>query len=144
MSQRRILVSAVVLLGCVGVAARGQPPDAVPAWIEEGRKSKLGVGVKSTKKGAVVQFVVEGSPAWRAGLESGDVILSVDWFTVGMIDGVEYPLRSEVRRVRGVGAFKVWNPRTQRVKTKRIDLGRDREDDGDDEEGGDDGYRRKP
>jgi predicted metalloprotease with PDZ domain len=117
------------LLGLIGLwqtEARGQPRpsrDPEKTLIEEGRKGKLGVVAHTVANGARIMYVTKGSPAWEAGLEPGDVIVSVDGFTVGFIDGVEFPLQSEVRRIKGSGAFRIRSWRTGEIVTKTIRIG---------------------
>jgi predicted metalloprotease with PDZ domain len=125
----QVLVAAGAALGQDSPKA-DRPPKA-PA--EEGRTARLGVIPRTVRDGALIVNVLPDSPAQKAGLEPGDVILSVDGYKVGVVAGLEYPLQSEVRRVKGVGAFKIRSRRTGKVVTKEIRLG-----------GGPEGGDRKP
>lgn len=117
----------VITVGLNVLRAQPQVPARPPekTLIEEGRKSKLGVYHRTVANGALIVYVVSDSPAYKGGLEPGDVIISVDGFTVGFIDGVEYPLQSETRRVKGTGAFKIRSVRTGEIVTRDIKLGDD-------------------
>jgi predicted metalloprotease with PDZ domain len=129
-----LLVTALALIfratlpsdACYGEAPETKPPEKV--LIEEGRKGKLGVACRTVPNGALILHVLKDSPAYKVGIEAGDVILSVDGFTIGFIDGLEFPLQSEVRRVKGVGAFKIRNRRTGEVVTKTITLATEKKD----------------
>ncbi|MBX9580138.1 MAG: PDZ domain-containing protein [Gemmataceae bacterium] len=140
-------LAGLVLLGGVGSAVDPPATAEVPTVIKGGATIRLGVVAQTTANGARILSVTRGSPAAKAGLEPGDQVLSVDGFTVGVIKGVPFHLWSEVRRVRGVGVFKVRDKRTGEVVTMRINLGAG-SGPGDDEDGGDEdgdgGYRRKP
>lgn len=126
---RGLFVAAVIVTGAAPGFLGGQPPmPASPpekTLIEEGRKSKLGVYPRTVANGAQIMYVVPDSPAYKIGLEPGDVIVSVDGFTVGFIDGLEYPLQSEIRRVKGTGTFKIRSVRTGEIVTRDIKLGDD-------------------
>jgi predicted metalloprotease with PDZ domain len=124
----------IVMVACAIAATSvlGQQPksvaaktEGVPVFLPEGRNSKLGIVAKTEVNGARILYVVKDTPAYHAGLEAGDVILSVDGFPVGLIDGVEYPVQSEIRRVKGTGIFKIRDFRTQEIVTKKIQLGPD-------------------
>jgi hypothetical protein len=90
--------------------------------VKGGRKNFLGVEVQTLQNGSLIKKVFRGYPAWKAGIEVGDIVLSVDGFTVGYIDGAEYPLQSEVRRVEGIGKFEIKCRRTKEIVTLEIDL----------------------
>lgn len=82
----------VVELRRVGSANSGglvevMPEAAAPA--AEGGSGWLGVQLEMGEGGtAVVQSVVEGSPAEKAGLQAGDVFQRVDGEEVGSVDGL--------------------------------------------------------
>jgi len=103
-----------------------QPPTSgseKPLREPEGeRKVKLGVKAVTRANGALILEVAKDSPADKAGIEPGDLIVSVDGFTIGIIDNLEYPLQSELRRVKGTGEFKIRNWRTGEVQTRKINL----------------------
>jgi S1-C subfamily serine protease len=106
-----------------------QPAPAQPAPVapsaEEGRRNRLGVYAVSTPRGVLITEVVSDQPAAQAGLQAGDLILKVDGYPVGIIQGVDYPLHSEVRRARGVARFEVREARTGQVVEKPIRVGPD-------------------
>ena len=67
----RLLETGKVTRGWLGVVLQPLTPDLAAAFGADG------------KKGALVSEVSPGSPAARAGLESGDVVLEIDGHTVG-------------------------------------------------------------
>lgn len=121
MTNPRILLGCFALLSLVASSVDGQ--EKKPALINEGRSQEIGVVARSQNDGAVILAVAKDSLAAKAGFEVGDIIHSVDNFTIGLIDGVDYPLHSEVRRIRGVGMFEITNHQTKKVAKVEIKLG---------------------
>ncbi|MCA8984043.1 MAG: PDZ domain-containing protein [Planctomycetaceae bacterium] len=75
---------------------------------------KLGFKGYITRRGMVVTHVLRGTPAWRIGLEPGDVIVSVDGFQLYREGDYERAMRGagrvvdlEVEDTRGRGVFLV-------------------------------------
>jgi hypothetical protein len=128
----RLGLLMLVLLGSISSwqsKCQGQTPsprEREKPLIKEGRKTPLGVVSQTTANGALITYVVRDSPAWKAGLQSGDVILSIDGYTVGIIDGLPYHPWSEVRRIKGAGVFKI-KSRQGEIVSKTISLGTDAE-----------------
>lgn len=124
--MRAILVGVAVAVCATGMPVQGQPPKAKPpgkTLVEEGHYPKLGVSYGLIREGAYITDVAKDSPAWKAGLEKGDVIMKVDGYTIGIIDGLMFPLQSEVRRVRGTGSFEIKSSRGGKIVTVGINLG---------------------
>ncbi len=72
------------------------PPQSVRLEIPEERTGGIGVRFLPMSTGMRVVSVVEGGPAWEAGLEVGDVIVTVDGEAVDGLDQQEF-----VRRMTG-------------------------------------------
>jgi len=72
------------------------PPQSVRLEIPEERTGGIGVRFLPMSTGMRVVSVVEGGPAWDAGLEVGDVIVTVDGEAVDGLDQQEF-----VRRMTG-------------------------------------------
>jgi S1-C subfamily serine protease len=125
----RLALLGLVLLGSISSwhnECRGQiprPREPGKLLIEAGRKTPLGVGSVTMADGALVTYVVPDSPGWKAGLEPGDVILSIDGYRVGIIDGLPYHPWSEVRRIKRAGVFKIRDRHTGEIVSKTITLG---------------------
>lgn len=86
---------------------------------------QLGVTGDNTNTGVVIRSVAPGSAAAKARLESGDTILNVNGFQVGMVDGRLYDLSEElVRRADSNGAVTliVQDNRTLRMAQVRVQL----------------------
>jgi carboxyl-terminal processing protease len=75
------------------------PPDEFQAFESdtEGQFGGIGIEVETRNEQLVVLSPIEGSPAERAGIESGDVIVSVDGK-----DAASQPLDRLVKHLRGV------------------------------------------
>jgi len=71
-------------------------PQAVRLQFPEERTGGIGVRFMPTSTGMRVVSVVEGGPAWEAGLEVGDMIITVDGEAVDGLDQQEF-----VRRMTG-------------------------------------------
>ena len=74
----------------------GGPPQSVRLELPEERTGGIGVRFIPVRSGMRVMSVVEGGPAWEAGLEVGDVIITVDGEAVDGLDQQEF-----VRRMTG-------------------------------------------
>ena len=88
---------------------------------------RLGVYAVNTPTGVRVTRVLPGSPAWRVGLEHGDVIVTVDGYQVGYVRGRLYPLGEELQRragPRGDVLLMVQDVRTDRLLNLDITLER--------------------
>lgn len=99
------------------------PPRPRPArWI-------LGVHAYNTDTGVVITRVQPGSPAWREGLERGDVIVTVDGYQVGYVDGYVYYLGDELQKRadrEGRVLLLVQNVRDRRLLNLEVRLQRNR------------------
>ena len=120
------LVTAGVLVVSAGTAV-GQtvleaPKKARPALKREGGNF-LGVRFTHVSGGVYVDQVTPGSPAWRAGLERGDVIRSIDDRPIGNHRGRAYSFHDALQRVDGVGLFEIRNWRTGRIEYRHIPVG---------------------
>lgn len=88
-------------------------------------KWNLGVTGDATELGVAVQSVAPNGAAQRAGIEVGDVIINVDGFQVGMVEGRLYDLNSELTRradLTGAVALLVQDRRTLRLARVRVQL----------------------
>jgi C-terminal processing protease CtpA/Prc len=74
------------------------PPGRVRPWPLTWR---LGVYAVNTSTGVRVTRSLPGTPAWNVGLERGDVIVSVNGYQVGYVQGRLYPLGEELQRRAG-------------------------------------------
>jgi serine protease Do len=96
----------------VSIALGTFPDETEQASQEEGRKGKLGMTLRNlspdvaerlelprSAKGVVVTDVEAGEAAEKAGLQQGDVIVSVNGTTVADVDGFE----AEIARARSDG-----------------------------------------
>ena len=93
------------------------------------RRWQLGVHAYNTDNGVVITNVLPRSPAWEAGLERGDVIVTVDGFQVGYVGGRLYSLGDELQHRAGGGRvlLLVQNTRNQRLVNVDARLERDRD-----------------
>src|SRR5512140_3980424 len=70
--------------------SRFMDPDEYQRLKEEteGNAEIIGIGIdlEKRKRGFVVVSPIEGSPAWRAGIESGDLIERIDGVDAGPLD----------------------------------------------------------
>ncbi len=64
------------------VAAIPPVPPVPPAFFEKLDKARLGVYTEKNEKGAKITQVMEDSPAQKAGLQKGDIIVSIGKSTV--------------------------------------------------------------
>jgi PDZ domain len=64
----------------------------------------LGVQVRYLDTGARIVRVLPNTPAWRYGLEPGDVVVAIDGYQIGYVNHRLYDLQSELNaRVRHTG-----------------------------------------
>jgi uncharacterized lipoprotein YbaY len=95
------------------VPSGGTINTASPDW-------RLGVTVDNTPNGVVLRTVQAGSAAERAGLEAGDIILTVGGYQVGYVDGKLFDIGEEIRRrVDGQGRVRML---VQDVRTTKVNL----------------------
>jgi S1-C subfamily serine protease len=106
----------------VGAKTEASVNERLPGPGEEKQSSRLGVTYRELQCGALITKVEKGSPAAVARLEAGDIVVSVDGFKVGVVDGQEYSLPSELRRLKGRGVLEVNDRRTGKVTTRDITL----------------------
>jgi uncharacterized lipoprotein YbaY len=77
-----------------------QTPQAayVPSWNSQPNSWRLGVAIDNADTGVVLTDVERGTPADRAGLKRGDVIVNVGGYQVGYVNGGLFDLGDEIRR----------------------------------------------
>lgn len=105
--------------GGEGPGTRIRPPGS-DEWT-------LGVVPETTDTGVRVRDVVGGSPANRAGLERGDVIVNVEGYQVGRVGGRDYPLDRELNLradSRGKVRLLVQDRRNNRLTNMDVQLER--------------------
>lgn len=86
---------------------------------------QLGVTGKDTETGIVVERVIANSAAARAGLERDDVIITVNGYQVGFVDGILFDLGEELQQhadVNGVVTMLIQNRRGRRLENVRVQL----------------------
>ncbi|MCA9319058.1 PDZ domain-containing protein [Candidatus Saccharibacteria bacterium] len=82
---------------------RGTSPEFQPPNLYR-RGFVLGVQVQYMETGARITRVIPSTPAWRFGLEPGDVVVAIDGFQIGYVKGRLYDLPSELHaRARRTG-----------------------------------------
>ncbi len=107
-------------------------PGGGARWIAPRSEWKLGVWGYSTDSGVVVTRVSPGSAAARAGIESGDKIVTVGGYQIGYVGDLLYPLGFELQRHagrRGNVLLLVQNVRNEELMHLTVQLdryGRDR------------------
>ena len=91
--------SRVAVPGTISVPV--PDPSRINPSISPGQQPKwrLGVYSKDTDTGVRIIQVVQGGSAARAGLEPNDIILSVNGFQVGYVNGSLYDTSSEFERL---------------------------------------------
>jgi uncharacterized lipoprotein YbaY len=97
----------------------------VPSWNSQPNAWRLGVAIENADVGVMLTDVERGMPAERAGLERGDIIVNVEGFQVGYIDGALYDLGDEIRRrvdQQGKVDFLVYDQRQRRLQSLPINL----------------------
>ncbi len=88
---------------------------------------QLGVTGKDTDAGVVVERVIANSAASRAGFERDDVIVTVNGYQVGVVDGVLFDLGDELQQQaddNGVVTMLIQNRRDRRLENVRVQLDR--------------------
>ena len=86
---------------------------------------QLGITVDNTTSGVVVRGVQPRSAAERAGLEAGDIILTVGGFQVGYVDNRLFDVGEEIRRrvdAQGSVRMLVQDLRTGKVNLLSVNL----------------------
>jgi hypothetical protein len=73
----------------------GSAPDRMRDFAAS--RWRLGVYAYNTSTGVVISRVVPNSPAWNAGLERGDRIVTVSGYQVGYVNRVLHPLGEELQ-----------------------------------------------
>ena len=70
----------------------------------EGNAEIIGIGIdlEKRKRGFVVVSPIDGSPAWRAGIEAGDLIESIDGVEAGPLDW-----NDAIARIQGTAGSEV-------------------------------------
>ncbi len=99
----------------------------VPPRPDRGRQWFLGVEVDYRDYGAAVTRVVRNSPARRAGLETRDVIVTVNGYQIGTVGGRLFPLERELElraSRRGLVRLLVQNQRTGQLTNLDVQLER--------------------
>ena len=95
-----------------------QPSQQQPRW-------KLGVYSKDTQTGVQIVQVVQNGSANRAGLEKDDIILSVNGFQVGYVNGTLYDCGTEFERLadkNGWVSMLVFDNRTRSLTNLPVQL----------------------
>lgn len=102
------------------------PPTAyVPSWNSQPNSWRLGVAIENVDTGVVLTDIESGMPAQRAGLEKGDVIVNVEGFQVGYVDGALFDLGDEIRKrvdQQGKVNFLVYDQRTRVLQSLPVTL----------------------
>jgi C-terminal processing protease CtpA/Prc len=78
-----------------GKPAIPQEPDARRRFLQH--RWRLGVYAYNSDTGVIITRVVRGTPAWKEGLEPGDVIVTVGGYQVGIVDNLVYTLGEELQ-----------------------------------------------
>jgi S1-C subfamily serine protease len=118
----RQLVGVGVLLVAPLLLAAGEEDQPPKASGDAKAPRMLGIMPQSIHGGVLVQDVIPDSAADKAGIKAGDVIVSVDGYAVGFVDGREYPIHSELRRIKDRGVFKIKPQGGGETVTKEISL----------------------
>ena len=109
-----------------GAGTRVQPQ--IEGRVRPGRTSwRLGVDVDNRETGVEVTRVFSNTAASRAGLERGDVIVSVGGFQVGFVGRDFYSLGTELNQQadsRGRVRLLVWNRRSRQLTNLDVTLDR--------------------
>ena len=95
-----------------------QPSQHQPRW-------KIGVYSKDTSTGVQIVQVVQNGAAHRAGLEKDDIILSVNGFQVGYVNGTLYDCGTEFERLadkNGWVSMLVYDNRTRSLTNLPVQL----------------------
>lgn len=98
---------------------------SIPSWNAQANAWRLGVAIENVDTGVMLTEVEPGMPAALAGLTRGDVIVNVEGFQVGYLEGALYDLGDEIqRRVDQQGRidFLVFDSRNRRMKALPVTL----------------------
>ena len=102
------------------------PSTVAPAYNYSSNPDwQLGITVDNTTAGVVVRNVQPRSSAERAGLEAGDIILTVGGFQVGYVDNRLFDVGEEIRRrvdTQGSVRMLVQDLRTGKVNLLNVNL----------------------
>jgi uncharacterized lipoprotein YbaY len=99
--------------------------SATPSWNAQPNSWRLGVAIQNVDTGVVLTDVEAGMPAALAGLETGDIIVNVDGFQVGYVEGALFDLGDEIRRrvdQNGKVDFLVFDNRNRRLQNLPVTL----------------------
>lgn len=97
----------------------------VPSWNSQPNSWRLGVAIENVDVGVRLTDVEAGMPAQKAGLERGDVIVNVEGYQVGYVNGSLYDLGDEMRRrvdQQGKINFLVYDSRDRRMVSLPVNL----------------------
>jgi uncharacterized lipoprotein YbaY len=97
----------------------------VPSWNSQPNSWRLGVAIDNVDTGVVLTDVERGLPADRAGLKRGDVIVNVQGYQVGYVNGGLFDLGDEIRRrvdQDGKVNFLVYDQAQRRLQSMPINL----------------------
>jgi uncharacterized lipoprotein YbaY len=86
---------------------------------------RLGVAIENLETGVLLTDVERGMPAETAGLERGDVIISVGGYQVGYVDGGLFDLGDELRRridPQGKVTMLVFDGRNRQLRSMPVTL----------------------
>jgi len=100
-----------------------QPGQPVPGQ----RRWRLGVNVRDTDAGVLIIEVFQGTAANRAGIEVGDIVVSVNGYQVGNVLGRVYDIADEFERradPQGRVRFLILDARTGELVNRDINLDR--------------------
>ncbi|RIK85193.1 MAG: hypothetical protein DCC67_04240 [Planctomycetota bacterium] len=97
----------------------------VPSWNSQPNSWRLGVAIENVDVGVRLTDVESGMPAQKAGLERGDVIVNVEGYQVGYVEGALFDLGDEIRRrvdEQGNISFLVFDQRDRRMVSLPVRL----------------------
>ncbi|MCC6493605.1 MAG: YbaY family lipoprotein [Pirellulales bacterium] len=141
-----LTAALAALVGLIGETARGQASirsrdqaadwsaptlnsaaDAayVPSWNAQPNAWRLGVAIENVDVGVRLTDVEAGMPAQKAGLERGDIIVNVEGYQVGYVNGSLFDLGDEMRRrvdSQGRINFLVYDQRDRRLVSLPVAL----------------------
>lgn len=103
---------------------------ASPRLVQNRPNWKLGVEGEDLDVGVRLTHVYFPTPASRAGLEVNDIIVSVNGFQVGVVNGRVFDIAEEFQRradARGYVTFLVWNHRDRTLVNRTVRLERNLE-----------------
>jgi uncharacterized lipoprotein YbaY len=98
---------------------------AIPSWNSQPNSWRLGVAIENVDTGVMLTDIERGMPAERAGLEKGDVIVNVEGFQIGYVNGALYDLGDEIRKrvdQQGRVNFLVFDQRTRQLQSLPVTL----------------------